>query len=131
MGGEEMAILFNRTLIFNDLDELLLGRNTFQLVLQNGISQSLCDLHIQTQNSLGIPPMLASLKIQTTFEAKQLVLTPPVISLDLDLTTFFNTHQCIPVGGTFLLTLTFTRTFLPEDTLLIGPTNSQGIIVIG
>lgn len=125
-----MAILFNRTLTFDNLDELLLGRNTFQLVLQNGINQSLCDLHIVTHNRLGIPPLLASLKIQTPFEAKQLVLAAPVQSLDLVLSTFFTTRQCIPLGGTFLLTLTFNRTFLPEDTLLIGPTNAQGIIVI-
>lgn len=128
-----MAILFNRTLIFDNLSELLVGRNKFELVLQNGINQSLCDLHIATKNNLGIPPQLASLKVQTTFESKTLVLSPPVISLDVDFLTLFNSKQCVPFGtlnSIFLLTLTFTRTFLPGDTLVIAPTNSLGTVVI-
>lgn len=128
-----MAILFDKTLVFDNLSELLAGRNTFQLVLQNGINQSLCDLHIATQNNLGIPPQISTVKVQTTFESKTLVSSPPAISLDVDFQTLFDSKQCIPFGtpsSIFFLTFTFTRTFLPGDTLLISPSNSLGTLVI-
>lgn len=129
-----MTIQLNRTLIFDNLSELMVGRNTFQLVLQNGINQALCDLHFQTQNStLGIPPLIVSIKVQTTFDAQQMILSPPSSTLDIDFQTFFNSHQCIPyhpINGFFLVTLTFNRTFISGDVLLVAPTNSQGNVVI-
>lgn len=128
-----MAIQLNRTLTFDNISELSIGQSIIELVFQNGINQALCDLHFIAQNNLGLPPLITFIRIQTTSNFQQMTLVPPSSTLDIDFITFFNNPQCIPyhpVTGFFTVTLIFNRALIPGDSLVIAPTNSQGIVVI-
>lgn len=128
-----MPISLHRTLRFDNLFDLTFDKKQFQLVLQNDTNETLCDLHFLTLNSLASPPKFVAIKIQTTFDANQMILPMPSPSLDIDFKTFFNSERCIPFGfpgSFFIVTLTFDRNLLPEDSLLVEPTNSLGIVVI-
>lgn len=128
-----MAILFDRALFFSLFNGLVPNRTKFQFVLQNDIDQALCDLHLFTSSSEGIPPLITAVKIQTTNNVRSMTLEVPTISLDIDIRSFLESTSCIPAAfpqSFFLLTLTFNRPFLDSESLQIAPTNSQGDIVV-